>query len=615
MTDSTIRPVRLWTPQIQWEERDDGAILVWQKDALGPYPARMSDRIAHWAEAAPDRPWMAERDADGAWHGVTYAELAGHVQAIGQGLLDLGLGSERPLLILSGNSVGHALMALGAQHAGIPSACISPAYALASGELGKLTAVRDQITPGAVYAEDVDAFSTALGGVLAGLPVIGRRGSVTLTLEALLATTPGDAVREAHAATGPDTVAKFMFTSGTTGSPKAVITTQRMLCANAEQSTDCFAYLRDEPPVVLDWSPWNHVAGGNKVFNVTLYNGGTLYIDGGRPTREAFGQTLANLREIRPTWYWNVPFGYEMLAEAMEADPALARNFFHDLKVMFYAGAAMGRHTWDKLDGLSKQLHGQRVLLTSGLGSTETAPFAIFNTDPASEAGNVGLPARDLVLKLVPVEDKWEARVKGPNITPGYWRNPELTAEVFDDEGFYCLGDALRFAVPGDPSKGFFFDGRVAENFKMSTGTWVGVGALRAKLIDAMGGLIRDAVILGEGQDALSALLVPFRPAIERLVPGGDALDEAALLAHPTLRGALAERLTAYNAANRGMSLRITRAMLIDQPLSFERGEVTDKGSVNQRAVRNGRPDLAARLNGNGPEVILPKAPEDALHG
>lgn len=615
MTDSTIRPVCLWTPEIRWDERSDGTILVRQAAPLGDYPARMSDRIAHWAKAAPDRPWMAERGADGAWQSVSYGDLARHVAAIGQGLLDLGLSVERPLLILSGNSIGHALMALGAQHAGIPSAAIAPAYSQATGELGKLAAVRDQITPGAVWAEDAGAFAAALGGVLAGLPVIGRRGPVTLTLDALLATAPGDALARAHAATGPDTVAKFMFTSGTTGSPKAVITTQRMLCANAEQSTDCFAYLRDEPPVVLDWSPWNHVAGGNKVFNVTLYNGGTFYIDGGRPTREAFGQTIANLREIRPTWYWNVPFGYEMLAEAMEADPALARNFFHDLKVMFYAGAAMGRHTWDKLDGLSRQVHGQRVLLTTGLGSTETAPFAIFNTDPDAGAGNVGLPARDLVLKLVPADGKWEARVKGPNVTPGYWRNPDLTAEMFDDEGFYCLGDALRFAVPGDPSRGFFFDGRVAENFKMSTGTWVGVGALRAKLIDAMGGLIRDAVILGEGQDALSALLVPFRPAIERLVPGGAALDEAALLAHPALRDALAARLAAYNAVNRGMSLRITRALLIDQPLSFERGEVTDKGSVNQRAVRNGRPDLAARLAGCGPDVILPKAPEDALHG
>ena len=613
MTDSSMRPVRLWDPEIAWEERPDGAVLVWQRAPLGDYPARMSDRIMHWAAAAPDRTWMAERGDDGAWQGVSYARLAQDVQAIGQGLLDLGLSPERPLLILSGNSVGHALMALGAQHAGIPSAAIAPAYSQGDASQGgealtKLRAVRDQITPGAVYAEDAGPFAGALGTVLAGLPVIGRRGAVDLTLEALRATTPGDRIAAAHAATGPDTVAKFMFTSGTTGAPKAVITTQRMLCANAEQSTDCFAYLRDEPPVVLDWSPWNHVAGGNKVFNVALYNGGTIHVDGGRPTRDHFATTIANLREIRPTWYWNVPFGYEMLAEAMEADPALARNFFHDLKVMFYAGAVMGRHTWDKLDRLSRQVHGRRVLLTTGLGSTETAPFAIFNTDPDSAAGNVGLPARDLVLKLVPAEGKWEARVKGPNITPGYWRNPALTAEVFDAEGFYCLGDALRFAVPGDPARGFFFDGRVAENFKMSTGTWVNVGALRAMLVDAMGELVRDAVILGEGGESLSALLVPFRPAIERLVPGGEGLDDAALLAHPALRAALSARLAAHNARHRGMSLRIARAMLIDAPLSFERGEVTDKGSVNQRAIRNGRPDLVARLAADGPEVILPAA-------
>lgn len=606
MTDLSIRPVRLWDARIRWDQREDGVMLVWQDDPLDPFPDRMSDRIAHWATAAPDRPWMAERDASGAWRSVSYAELARHVEAIGQGLLDLGLSAGRPLLILSGNSIGHALVALGAQHAGIASAAIAPVYAQAAGDLDKLVAVRDQITPGAVYVETAEPFSRALGTTLQGLPVIAGRGTASVTLDDLLATRPGPAIREAHAATGPDTVAKFMFTSGTTGSPKAVTTTQRMLCANAEQSTDCFAYLREEPPVVLDWSPWNHVAGGNKMFYVTLYNGGTLHIDGGKPTREQFGQTIANLREIRPTWYWNVPFGYEMLAEAMEADEGLARNFFHDLKVMFYAAAAMGRHTWDKLDGLSRKVHGQRVLLTTGLGSTETAPFAIFNTDPASQAGNIGLPARGLVLKLVPVDDKWEARVKGPNITPGYWGNPALTAQAFDDEGFYCLGDALRFAVAGDPSKGFFFDGRVAENFKMSTGTWVGVGALRSRLIDAMGGLIRDAVIVGEGQDALGALLVPFRPAIERLVPDGPALDERALLVHPVLRAALARRLTDHNTANPGMSTRISRALMIDQPLSFERGEVTDKGSVNQRVVRNGRPDLGDRLAGNGPDVIVP---------
>lgn len=371
-----------------------------------------------------------------------------------------------------------------------------------------------------------------------------------------------------------------------------------------EQVADCYAFLRDTPPVILDWAPWNHVAAGNLIFNTAIYNGGTFHIDGGRPTRDLMPETLRNLREVRPNWYFNVPFGYEMLVTAMEADSGLARAFFADLRLMYYAGAAMARHTWDALERLALATTGERVLLATGLGATETAPFALFNTDPTAAPGNIGVPARGVVLKLVPAEGKWEARIKGPNVTPGYWRNPQLTAEAFDDEGFYRLGDAFRFATPDDPSKGFFFDGRLAENFKMSTGTWVAVGALRAKLTDALGGLARDAVIVGEGRDALGALLVPFRPAIEDLVPGGAQMDDRSLYAHPALRAALAGRLKAYNASATGSSLRVPRAMVLADPLSIETGEVTDKGSVNQRALRSQRADLVDELYTGSARVI-----------
>jgi feruloyl-CoA synthase len=605
MPESPIRDVKLWKPDVRWEKRDDGSVLVWRGDPLGSYPARIGDRIAHWAAVAPDRVWMTERDETGAWRGVTYAQLVAHMRAIGQALLDMGLSVDRPLIILSGNSVGHGLMALGAQYAGIPSAAIAPAYSLVAKEFDKLHSIRDQITPGAVYVEDTAPFATALGQVFAGLPVLGRAGpGRAMDWNALLATAPTPALDAAHAATGPDTVAKFLFTSGTTGSPKAVIQTQRMMCANMEQMTDCYAYLRDEPPIILDWSPWNHVAGGNLMFNSAHYNGGTFHVDGGRPTREAMPETLRNLREINTNWYWNVPFGFEMLVEAMETDHDLARTFFRDVKLMYYAGAAMARHTWDALERLAVRTTGQRVLLATGMGSTETAPFALFNTDPDAAPGNLGIPAKGIVLKLVPNEGKWEARIKGPNITPGYWRNEKLTREAFDDEGFYCFGDAFRFADPDDPSKGFFFDGRVAENFKMSTGTWVGVGALRARLTDALGGLARDAVIVGEGADSLGALLVPFRPAIEKLVPGGAAMDDATLFTHPVLRAALEDRLTAYNATATGASLRVPRVMVLADPLSLDRGEVTDKGSVNQRAVRNHRTEMVAALYADDPRVI-----------
>ena len=602
-----MREVALWQAEVASERRADGSVLVWQKAPLGLYPDRLSDRIAHWAGVAPDRVWMAERPAPGApgWHEVSYGELLVRIRAIGQALLGLGLSTERPLVILSGNSIAHALMALGAQYAGIPSAALAPAYALVSEGYEKLHAIRAQITPGAVFADDLTAFLPALEAVFPELPRLGLAGpGRALSWEALLATAPTPEVDAANAATGPDTVAKFMFTSGTTGAPKAVIQTQRMLCSNMEMVADCYAYFRTEPPVLLDWAPWNHVASGNKVFNMALYNGGTFYIDGGRPTPALMPETIRNLHEVSPNWYFNVPAGYEMLIEAMRTDPPLARRFFKNAKVLMYAGAAMAAHTWQELEALAVATTGEYIFLSTGLGATETAPFALFNTIPQEVPGNIGIPAKGLTLKLVPNDGKWEARLKGPSVTPGYWRDPELSAKAFDDEGYYQLGDALRFADAEDPAQGFFFDGRVAENFKLATGTWVSVGALRARLTDALGGLARDAVIVGEGRDGLGALLVPFRPAAERLVPGGAAMDDATLYTQPALRQALATRLAAYNTTATGSSLRVPRALIMAEPLSLDRGEVTDKGSVNQRAVRAHRADLVAALFADDPQVI-----------
>jgi feruloyl-CoA synthase len=605
MTQAPLREVKLWDPAVQWERRGDGAVLVWQEGALNPYPARMSERIEHWAREAPDRTWMAERGADGEWIRVSYAELLRRVRAVGQVLLDLGLSQDRPLAILSGNSIAHAVAALGAQYVGVPSAAIAPAYATVGAGYEKLTAVRDQITPGAVFAEDAARFAPAMEAVFPGLPRLGVRGpGLAMDWQAVLDTAPTAAVDEANAATGPETVAKFVFTSGTTGKPKAVTTTQKMLCSNQEMVLDTFRFFEDEPPVLLDWAPWNHVAAGNKVFNMSLYNGGSYYIDGGKPAPGAIERTIGNLREISPNWYFNVPVGYDMLVEAMKRDETLRDAFFRNLKLMMYAGAQMAEHTWAELDRLAVAATGERVLLATGLGSTETAPMAFFCTEPQDRPGNIGIPCREVVLKLVPNQGKWGARVKSPSITPGYWRDAALSAEAFDDEGFYLLGDALRFADPEDPARGFFFDGRVAENFKLATGTWVSVGALRAALTDALGGLARDVVLAGEGQDMLGALLVPFRPAMERVVPGGAELDDAALYAHPALREEIARRLAAYNAAATGSSTRVPRAMVLEAPLDLDKGEVTDKGSVNQRAVLRHRQALVAALFSDDARVI-----------
>jgi len=614
---SSMRAIRLWQPRILQEERDDGTILVWQEGDLGDYPRCLSDRIDHWAKVAPDRTWMAERDDSGAWRGISFAELSDLSRRIGAALLELGLSAERPLLILSGNSVEHAVIALSAQHVGIPSAAIAPAYALAGPDFPKLADIARQITPGAVFAKDLSPFAPAIQAVLdPALPLIAVTGDIPgrtiLHWDTLTRTAPTEDARAAAAAVTPDTVAKFLFTSGTTGTPKAVITTQRMLCSNMEMVRDCYAFMQDEPPVFADWAPWNHVASGNKVFNMTIYNGGTYHIDRGNPTPKGIAETIRNLREISPSWYFNVPVGFDSLIHAMRDDADLAASFFRRLKMIMYAGAGMGLHHWTSLGELCERTIGERILLVTGLGATETAPFALKCTEEQDAPGNIGVPAKGVTVKLVPADGKLELRIKGPNVTPGYWRDAELTARAFDEEGFYRLGDAVRFAVPGDASKGFFFDGRIAENFKLNTGTWVAVGALRTALVDAMGGLARDAVITGEGRDELGALLLPSRPAAEALVEGGAMLDDASLWARPEIREALQARLSALAAKATGTSTRIARVLVTLDPLDLNRGEVTDKGSVNQRAVLNHRPELVEKLYGGGADVIVTQSLETA---
>jgi len=601
VANTPLRQVNFWLADVASTHREDGTILVWQTTPLGPYPDRLSDRIHHYADTTPNTTWMAERDANNIWAKTTYADLLHNIRAIGQALLNLGLTADKPLVILSGNSVAHGLMALGAQYVGVPSAALAPAYSTTTGSYGKLHQIKAQITPGAVFADDPAAFAPALSAVFPDIPHLCATNP---TWQTLLTTPVTQAVDDANRATGPDTVAKFMFTSGTTGSPKPVITTQRMLCSNMEMVRDCYAFLKTDPPILLDWAPWNHVASGNKVFNMALYNGGSYYIDAGKPAPGLFDITLQNLHDVSPTWYFNVPAGFEMLVEAMRSDSALAQTFFRNLKLMMYAGASMADHTWKALDQLAIATTGERIFLGTGLGATETSPDVLFCTEPQDVPGNIGIPMKGLTLKLVPTDGKLEAHVKGPSITPGYWRDPDLTAKAFDAEGYYNLGDALRFADPTDPAKGFFFDGRTAENFKLTTGTWVSVGTLRAKLTDALGGLARDVVIVGEGHSSLGALMVPFRPALERLVPDSTDMPDATLCAHPAVRTEITKRLKAYNTAAHGSSTRVPRVMFLTDPLDLNKGEVTDKGSLNQRAVLRHRADLAEALYTDDPRVI-----------
>lgn len=595
-------------PALATQTRADGCIIVRQLADLPPWPRCMNDRLAHWAKVAPDRVWLAERAGED-WTRLTYGEGLRAVRAVGTALLAAGLSVDRPLLILSANSIAHAVMAMAAQHVGVPSAALAPAYALGGEDRTKLALVVGQLTPGMVFAEEAGHFLPAIEAVLdPDVILVSRSGRsdrrLSLTYDDLLATPPDAAMQAAHAAVGPDTVAKFLFTSGTTGSPKAVIQTQRMLCSNQAMVLAAYDFMAEDPPVLLDWAPWNHTASGNKVFNMAIYNGGSYYIDDGRPSAALIGKTIRNLQEIAPTWYFNVPLGYQFLLDEMERDDALADHFFSRLRMLMYAGAGMSQPVWDRLSAMAARKVPGGLPIVSGLGSTETGPFALYYADRKQGPGNIGIPAAGVTLKLVPQGDRLEARLKSPSITPGYWRNPALSAAAFDDEGFYCLGDALRYAVPGQPDEGFLFDGRLAENFKLATGTWVAVGALRAALVDVLDGLASDAVIAGEEKDDLRALLVPNLARLRDLAGAPDA-GIAALAVHPAVQAALADRLSAHARAAHGSASRVVAAAFLQDPLSFDRGEVTDKGSVNQRAVLRQRGAEAAALYQAGPGVVL----------
>jgi feruloyl-CoA synthase len=601
-------PNDFWNPVVKSQTREDGSILVWRDEPLGPYPRCITERFFEWVHGAPTRIWMAERDAAGGWAETTYGEAGARILAIGACILSHGLSEDRPLLILSENSVAHALMALGAQHVGVPSAAISPAYSLASEDLGKLRDIAGQLTPGMIFADDAERFAPAIQGVFgADIPVIAVNGDLSdrtvLRFSEVIDTAPGPEVDEAHRAVTPDTVAKFLFTSGTTGSPKAVIQTQRLICSNQAMIASCYTYMAAEPPVFVDWAPWNHTASGNMVFNMAIYRGGTFYIDDGRPTPSLIGKTVRNLREIAPTWYFNVPLGYQMLLDAMETDELLRKTFFSRLKIMMYAGAGMSQPVWDRISRAAAEVVPGGVLLATGFGSTETGPFSMMCTTRQETAGNLGVPAPGVTLKLVPQQGKFEARVKGPSITPGYWRAPKLTKDAFDDEGFYCFGDAFRFADPQDPAKGFYFDGRLAENFKLASGTWVAVGALRARLINDLDGLASDAVIAGEDRTQLGALVVPDWARL-REIADDPSLDGEVLLNNQRVRRAAAERLEGHAARATGSANRVTRLFFLDMPLSFAVGEVTDKGTINQRAVLRNRQDLVDLLWSEDPRVI-----------
>ncbi len=614
-----LRPVHVERARTEVRQGPDGVLYLQHPEPLPDYPVAVTDRLIHWARTTPGRSFVAERDGHGVWRHLTYARTLDRVEHVAQALLDRGLSAERPVVILSGNGTDHLVLALACMHVGVPYAPVAPAYALLARELDALRYVCDLMRPGLVFAADAGAFDRAVAAVVpSGSEAVASTGRFTgrshTPFADLDATPVTRDVRDAHARVTGDTVAKILFTSGSTGRPKAVINTQRMLSSNQAMLLAMMPFLAEHPLVLCDWLPWNHTFGGNHNVGIVLFNGGTLYLDAGRPTPEGMDTTLRNLRDVAPTAYFNVPRGYEMLMPHLKADAAFRAHFFSRLKLLFYAAAGLGQRFWDELRDVAVDACGEEILMMTGLGATESAPYAISTGADGALSGMIGLPVPGVELKLVPTGAKLEARLRGPNVTPGFFRQPELTAAAFDEEAFYKLGDAVRWIDPDDPAKGLMFDGRLNEDFKLSTGTWVSVGPLRVRFLQHFGGLAQDVVIAAPDRAHVTALVFPALDACRGLAGDlpADALP-AEVVAHPAVRTRFQALLATFAREQRGSAAIVARILLLDSRPSFDHREITDKGSLNQKAVLTHRAALVEDLYADPPpsHVLVCDAPSD----
>lgn len=609
-----FRPLNMVEPSVVATKRSDGSILLRDPRTLLPSEDSIIAYLRRWSDSVPDRPMLGERGCDGSWVEASYREMREHADAIGQWLLDHRISPGDTIVILSGNSIEHAKLVLGAMTVGVAVAPVSPAYSLSGSGQSKLRRVFDTVRPKLVFAQEGDRYAAAIADVgVAQLPVVAvsEVGGFT-AFDELIRTSPTAAVETAYAATGPDTVAKILFSSGSTGWPKGVVNTQRMMCVNmAMFDTLWHPHEHTQPYVTLNWMPWNHTMAGNGLFNRSLRQGGTYYIDDGRPIPGEFERTIANLAELSPQSYSDVPAGFAMLAAALEADNALRDRFFRDLVFLQYAGASLPTELWDKLQRLSVEATGQRTPFLTGYGCTEAGPLITQLYWPIEGSGYIGLPVPGVEIKLIPVGNRrYEIRARGPNITPAYLGEPQLYAAAFDEEGFYRTGDAVTFVDDGDPLKGFRFASRVAEDFKLLTGTFVAVGSVRAAVHGALMPLVRDLLVTGEDRAFVGALIWPDIGACRTLLGDHDAeLSDADVIAQPQVAAAIEQALAAYNAAHPASSTRVERALLMAEPPVPEANEITEKGYVNQRMSLDRRADLVARLYAEPPgaDIINPR--------
>ena len=609
-----FRKIEWLKRDIAVERRDDGVITLKSRIPLKRYETHIPASLTKWAKEAPERIWLAQRaGADRRWRKVSYGEAKRLVDGLTQGLLNLGLDAGSPVAILSGNSIEHALMTQAAMQARLPAAPVSPAYSLMSQDHLKLKYLFDLIRPKVVMVQDGPTFARALDALdLDGVTVVHVArpcdGVTSVGFADLAATPVTKAVEESIAAITPDTVGKLLFTSGSTGMPKAVINTQEMMCANAAMMMQVRPRKAGgPPPIVLDWMPWNHTMGGNAAFNPVLVDGGTLYIDDGRPVPGQFEETLRNLHDVSPTYYANVPAGYAALAAAMEKDDALCRSFFKNLSLMAYGGARLPDDLYDRMQTLAVRATGERIVFYTGWGATETAPTATGTYWDTERVGLIGLPFPGVELKMVPCGSKYELRLRGINVTPGYFGRPDLTEAAFDEEGFYCIGDAGVFVDPDDPLQGIIFAGRVVEDFKLTTGTFVHVGSLRTDAIAAATPVIQDALVAGQDRPFIGLLAWPNLHACRQITGNPDATYED-VVGHPDVIAYLKRGLEVHNASTAGASsMRIARAMLMAEPPSIDGNELTDKGYINQRASLERRAALVERLYADKPgeDVIV----------